>query len=569
MLRTLVRLPDGTELFSGEGTRAAVRSITVTQCVNSGQDLTLGSCCAGMVELQLFTPGGMLQIAAGDELEVYRLSDSGARYKIGVFLAEKPVRASANTLHITAYDRVVKLDRDLTAWLAGLEQWPYTLQELAEMTCRECSLELVDTELPNGGYPVRRFSGEGITGRQLMQWIGQAAGRFCRATPDGKLEFAWYTPVQGMEINITEEPVKDFSYADCDLQILAQDVLAEAGEAGDVTLTSPRLSASQDDQGNVTLALEGNVAYIPFFQNGLTFADYAVAPIQKVQIRQTEEDVGTVYPDGITEPVNTYILTGNPLLTAVTGDELTPVAEVLYELLQGVHFTPCKVSIPACPQIRAGNTVDITDRNGKTVTCYVMTKTQKGQKDTLECTGNPSRSSTTACNNEQLLALKGKVLNLRKDVDGLHLEHTDQAGKLTLLEADLQGIRGQVSSQYAQLEGVQTQLTQVSQTAQGLQLMVQSIQNDGVDKIRTQMGYTFDDAGLQIAREGQQMKNLLDNTGMYVTRDDQTVLQANATGVVATDVQVNNFLIVGDHARFEDYTDGTDALRTACFWLGG
>ncbi|MBO5317560.1 MAG: hypothetical protein J6A74_03880, partial [Oscillospiraceae bacterium] len=168
-----------------------------------------------------------------------------------------------------------------------------------------------------------------------------------------------------------------------------------------------------------------------------------------------------------------------------------------------------------------------------------------------------------------ITAVQGKLLKLRMDVEGLQVENTDQAGALTRVEADLQGIRGQVSTQSTQLQNVQTQMTQVSQTAQSLQITVDKIQSDGVNKIKTQMGYTFDDAGLQIAREGQQMKNLLDNTGMYVTRDGQTVLQANAAGVVATDVQVHNFLIVGDHARFEDYTDGLDALRTACFWLGG
>ena len=46
---------------------------------------------------------------------------------------------------------------------------------------------------------------------------------------------------------------------------------------------------------------------------------------------------------------------------------------------------------------------------------------------------------------------------------------------------------------------------------------------------------------------------------MYVERSGDTVLQATDKGVVATDVKVHNFLVVGEHARFEDYTDGTDS----------
>ena len=103
----------------------------------------------------------------------------------------------------------------------------------------------------------------------------------------------------------------------------------------------------------------------------------------------------------------------------------------------------------------------------------------------------------------------------------------------------------------------------MEQTADGVKISVEKIQNDGATKIKTGMGYTFDDKGLKIARVGQQMQNLLDNTGMYVTRNGQTILQANDKGVVAVDVTVRNYMIVGKHARFEDYGAG----RTACFWL--
>ena len=46
MLKTIVVLPDGTELISGVGTKNAVKSIALTQCVNEGQELTLGSACS-------------------------------------------------------------------------------------------------------------------------------------------------------------------------------------------------------------------------------------------------------------------------------------------------------------------------------------------------------------------------------------------------------------------------------------------------------------------------------------------------------------------------------------------
>ena len=53
MLRTMIRLADGTELFSGPEQDNVIRSVKLTECVNSGKELTLGSACANMVEADL------------------------------------------------------------------------------------------------------------------------------------------------------------------------------------------------------------------------------------------------------------------------------------------------------------------------------------------------------------------------------------------------------------------------------------------------------------------------------------------------------------------------------------
>jgi hypothetical protein len=70
VLKTLIVLPDGTELYSGAGTTNAIRSVTITECVNASQELALGSVCANMVEAKLITPEGGLDITAGDEIAV-------------------------------------------------------------------------------------------------------------------------------------------------------------------------------------------------------------------------------------------------------------------------------------------------------------------------------------------------------------------------------------------------------------------------------------------------------------------------------------------------------------------
>ena len=503
MLKTIIVLPDGTELSSGVSEENAILSTVVQECVNEETELALGSVCANKLEVKIRTPSGALSLGTGDEVTVYKADENGTRHPIGIFALEKPVKASANSLSITAYDRVIKLDVDLSQWMADLDG-TYTLYNLAEMVCEACGLELANESLPNGEFLVQPFSASGITGRAIMRWIGQATGRFCRATPDGKIEFAWYTPA--------------------DLQI----------------------------------APSGNSFY---FQNGLTYEDYSIHPIEKVQVHMEEDDVGVVWPDKTGEK-NTYVITGNYLLTAEATEELLPIVQTLYNQLQSVSYTPCKVIIPANLETRAGSIVNITDLNGKQITAYVMTSTMSGNRLTLECTGTYRRDSTTAVNNQSYKALYGKVLNLRTDVEGIFAENKDTAGKMAVLRFDVDGIGTRVGITENSIGGINDSITEIKQDATQFGIDIKDIQDNGVSRVETTTGYTFQDDGLNISRSDSEISNRIDHTGMYVTKSGNTVLRADHRGVEAVDVTVRNYLEIG-HARFEEY----DSDRTACFYV--
>ena len=103
--------------------------------------------------------------------------------------------------------------------------------------------------------------------------------------------------------------------------------------------------------------------------------------------------------------------------------------------------------------------------------------------------------------------------------------------------------------------------------SQALSISVQKLLTDGITSVTTTTGYRFDGDGLWISRLGHEISNRLDHTGMYVSRGADVVLQANADGVEAENIKVRKYLIVGAHARFEYYSDGTDDKRTGCFWI--
>lgn len=342
MLKTIIKLPDGTELSSGANHQNAIQRVTLTECVNSGENLILGSTCTNALEATLITPNGGLSLQAGTEVTVYK-DDGATRTPVGVFTLEKPTRPNAHTMKVTGYDRVSKLDKDLSAWLAGLAGWPYTLTTFAKMVCEDgCGIPFKVSDVPNGDFQVQQFTRSSVTGRQIMQWLGEICARFCRATPKGEIEFAWYT-----------------------------------------------------DSGK-TITTGGELYY---FQGGLSYEDYQTAKVDAVQLRLANSENGALWPEDA-GGVNSYIITGNAILNLQITEDLLPVLANIQAAVADVSYTPCKVSIPANLDIHAGNTVKITDKNGKTITAYVMTKTQTGQKDTLECTGNRERNTTTSANNK-------------------------------------------------------------------------------------------------------------------------------------------------------------------------
>ena len=564
MYTTIIVLPDGTELKSGVSTVNAVQSCTITECVNSGTELTLGSVCSSMAEIKLITPAGGLSIAAGANLTIYK-DDGFSRHRIGVFTAEKPTRPTAHTMKVTAYDHVSWLDVDVSGMLNSLPSWPYTLYDLAVMVCSFCGLRLVNTEIPNGSYLVQKFTAENITGRQVMQWIGEACGRFCRATAEGEeVEFAWYaytTESIGTSAGNTSRPI-DISFANGVLTINAPGI-SVTEDAGSLTIQAGNWLVSSEGD-TVSIEADEDTRQHFYYQNGLSFEDYVVSRIEKVQIHSNEDDVGVVWPND-TGSTNTYQITGNMLLTDQRVESLQPVAKTLFDQLQNVSYTPCTVTIPYTPDIRAGHIVSITDRNNKTITAYVMTKKQTGQKLTIECTGSLSRTSVTAVNEQSYSALSGKVLNLRTDVEGIKAENRATNGKMASLSLTVDGIDTSVQNQQKEMGNIRNDISTIKQNAANVEIAIQSIRDDGVSKVKTGASYTFDDKGLRSAKTGQQIENLLDNTGMYVKRSGDVLLQANSDGVEATDVHVNNYLIIGENARLENYPGG----RTACFYYTG
>lgn len=505
-MKHILVLPDGREITGGLS-EPALMGVKLTRCVSDSGELSFGSVCAAMLECTVL--GLEASLAPGSRLTLYT-EEAGNRVCQGVFYSQKPEK-NGDITGITAYDSVSLLDRDVSDWLTALDRWPYSLLDFVHLVCQECGVAFSQEEIPNGGYPVAKFSAQGITGRQLLQFAAQLSGCFVTAGETGALTFGWYAPAK------------------------------------------------------VAIAPQGGAGTTPYFGGSLRLSEYTVQPVEKVQIKRTEQDVGIQYPQS---GENTYCITGNPLATQ-QGAALEAVVESLFTRLQGITYTPAEVTVDIENAPWAGEIVTLTTAEGTEHTLYIMQTVETAAGATLSCTGSENRDQAAISNRYSYQALSGKVLEIQAQVEGLQAENRDAQGDFSKLSLTVEGLQTQVRA----AEGLQESLTTLTQTAEGLTATVQSIAENGVSRVENQFGLTLNGSALEISRQGSGMTNRLDEQGMYVLRlsgtDSETVmLQADAKGVVATDVSVRNYLVVGSFARLEDYTDGQDTRRTACYFVG-
>ena len=393
MYYSVLRLPNGTELKGGEA-GSTLKALTLHAAVNAGQEFTIGSAFSDYIEAEIWAdPGGSLQITAGDALTYYRQDDAGNRTKVGVFYAEKPTRTKRNSYKVTAYDTMSKLDADFSGWLrANQAQFPKTIWQLVQLACQRAGVALASSSLPiNGSYSVQAFYADDLTCRQIISWAAEAAGCYAHMNADGKLQFLTYA----------------------------------------------------DKRSTAKITPDGASNSTAYYADSLSYEDYTVKAIEKVQIRQSDSDVGVIYPDSTTA-TNTYAVQGNLLLTTGTEANLKSVVQNLYNVLKNVTYTPCKVSVPSSSGLACGQIVHVKDARGREFDTYLMSATISSGNASFESVGSASRESSSAVNSQSYKNLTGKMLEIKTSVDGLEVKASDLTGKYTDLKATVDGLSSEV-----------------------------------------------------------------------------------------------------------------------------
>lgn len=165
-------------------------------------------------------------------------------------------------------------------------------------------------------------------------------------------------------------------------------------------------------------------------------------------------------------------------------------------------------------------------------------------------------------------------------VSGIDSSISGLTGRINACEANISttpnNILSTVKQTYKTIEDaandktvIEERLTNVEQTINGLSVSIKGIESDGVTRVETETGFTFDKDGLSISKTGEELSVFSgfdddDGVGFFVRRNNEDVLSATNVGVETENLTVRNYLVIGSNSRFETYQSN----RTGCFYVG-
>lgn len=231
--------------------------------------------------------------------------------------------------------------------------------------------------------------------------------------------------------------------------------------------------------------------------------------------------------------------------------------------------------------VEVGDKLALTQKDGKIVYAYLLddvityngayqqTTRWSYEAEDVETMANPSTLG------EALNQTFARVDKVNRQITMVVSDNQANREAISSLQMDTANIRLSVSQTQQQtnaaIQGVNdnintlTSKVEATMSADDVKLEISKQLDDGVDKITTSTGYTFNEEGLTISKSGSEMETTITEDGMIVYKDNQAVLTANNEGVEAIDLHATTYLIVGKNSRIEDYGYN----RTGCFWIGG
>lgn len=219
---------------------------------------------------------------------------------------------------ITAYDDLYLCGKtEMAAWYKSLT-FPITLKDLRDSLFAYIGLEQEEKVLPNDDLVIKKqYDPKTLRSLDVIKAICQINGAFGIINRQGKFEY----------------------------RILGK-IKSKGAYPGPLFFPGPNTFP-----GIGTTSCGSNLAQTDFaFYRNASYEEFEVRPVDKVTIRQSEDEDGVTYGEGM----NNYIIQGNMFSYKLDNSTLSSVAEKIYNSVQGFSYYPHSLNNNGLPYVECG-----------------------------------------------------------------------------------------------------------------------------------------------------------------------------------------------------------------------
>lgn len=352
----------------------------LSESLCSESELRFGCCEASSIKFKIsnvFTPLNGKWLTVTETLDGNTdVSFQFGRYKVN---SDKP-SADRTCRDVIAYDAMYDIiNADVADWYNTIlpdKASTVTLKEFRTSFVEYFGLEQEEIDLVNDGMVIEKtIEPSEISGKDVITAICEINGCFGHIGRNGKFKYILLPKyIQGLY------PANDLYPED------------------DLYLRNPNTTKIS------------NSLYI-----SCQYEDFVTRKIDKLQIRQTEDDMGSIVGKG----VNCYIVEDNFLVYGKSADDLETIAKNLFSVISNICYRPFEADCKGNPCFEVGDAVRITTKY-EIVESYVFKRTLKGiqaLRDDYSSDGVLEYAEKVNSVNRSIIQLKGKTNELERTVE--------------------------------------------------------------------------------------------------------------------------------------------------------
>lgn len=328
-------------------------------------------------------------------------------------VTDAPYQSTA-IISLTCEDSMRLFDRDYSE---SKLSYPATRLQIIQDACEVCGVTLQSTRFDNDDFVIQnRPDDSSITFRQVIAWVAQMGCQWAKCDEYGRLCFGWYErEVPDNFYDLVETPWKD---------VEGNDILDTTGEQI-ITIMQTGITAIQT--------------------NGFTpwLYDLEITGIKVTEyVENSSKNEAKTYQSGKSGYV--IEISDNKLIQEGTGEA---ICKIISDRCVGMKFRPFSTGALTNIAWEAGDTIAISDRNGKQYKSFLTSVTlNPGAFEQLECSAksvsrNKQKQYTLSqqVQAESKKNLKDERTAREKAIEELSQRLSESSGTYTTVETQPDG----------------------------------------------------------------------------------------------------------------------------------